>query len=259
MARQGQAKSRRKTVKKTVQWKHWLKPALAFTSVAATLTGLGLLVHWMSDPLQWPVRTVQVEGQFRYLQPETVQAEVELFAASGFFAMEVSEIQLHVQQLPWVDQVSVRRVWPDRLDIDVVEQRPVARWKSQSYLNRRAEVFVPYADEDLAGLVMLDGPDGYQERMLTMYTRLQEQLQPLKLKAIVLRLDARRAWSMRLDNGLEFEIGRKQPVQRVARFVDAYPALLANGQQVPQRVDLRYSNGFAVRWQQAGQHSGSAG
>jgi cell division protein FtsQ len=252
VARQGQAKSRRKTATKSGQWKHWLKPALAFASVAATVAGLGLLVHWMSDPLQWPVRTVQVQGQFRYLQPETVQTEVESYYAAGFFAMEVREIQEHVQHLPWVDQVSVRRVWPDRLEIDVVEQRPVARWKSQSYLNSRAEVFVPDDDEDLSGLVTLDGPDGYQQRMLNMHASLQEQLQPLQLKLTVLMLDARRAWSMRLDNGLEFEIGRKQPVQRVARFVNAYPALMADGQRLPQRVDLRYSNGFAVRWQQAG-------
>lgn len=259
MARKGQAKSRRKAVHKTVQWRHWLKPTLASGSVAVTLVGLGLMVHWMSDPLQWPVRNVQVQGQFRYLQPETVQAAVEPLSASGFFAMQVSEIQEHVQQLPWVDQVSVRRVWPDRLDIAVIEQQPVARWKSASFLNRRAEAFVPGAGEDLSGLVVLDGPDGYQERMLAMYARLQQLLQPLQLKLAALTLDARRAWSMRLDNGLEFEIGRKEPEQRVARFVDAYPAIRATGQQAPKRVDLRYSNGFALQWRPVERDSGSAG
>ncbi len=251
MARKVQAKSRKKSALKTRQWKHWLKPSLLLVSVMAPVAGLGLLVLWMSNPLQWPVRTVQVQGQFRYLQPEVLRAEVEPLSATGFFVMEVSEIQEHVQQLPWVDQVSVRRVWPDRLDIDVVEQRPVARWGTQGFLNRRAEVFVPSASEDLSGLMVLDGPDGYQERVLAMSVRLQRLLQPLQLTA--LRLDARRAWSMQLGNGLVLEIGRKEPEQRVARFVRAYPTILAAGKQELQRVDLRYSNGFAVRWRPAEQ------
>ena len=57
------------------------------------------------------------------------------------------------------------------------------------------------------------------------------------------------SWRVQLSNGLTVEVGRHDPMQRVERFVRVYPAILAaaNGRLVA--VDLRYSNGFAVRWE----------
>ena len=51
--------------------------------------------------------------------------------------MDVSGIQESLQKLAWVDQVSVRRVWPDRLEIQVLEQLAVAHWGDNSYMNAR--------------------------------------------------------------------------------------------------------------------------
>ena len=163
--------------------------------------------------------------------------------------MNVALIQQRVQQLPWVEQVSVRRVWPDQLSIKVREQRPVAHWGERGFLNVRAGRFEPQQALELAALPHFEGPDGYEQRVLEMYQRMQQMLQPLKLGVSHLRLDARRTWRVQLSNGLELEVGRGNPLQRIARFVRVYPAILATGNGQLRSVDLRYSNGFAVRWQ----------
>ena len=60
-------------------------------------------------------------------------------------------------------------------------------------------------------------------------------------------LSARHAWSLRLANGLHLTLGRDADLaeHRLARFVEAYASSGTNG--VPQVVDLRYPNGFALR------------
>jgi cell division protein FtsQ len=66
-----------------------------------------------------------------------------------------------------------------------------------------------------------------------------------------LHQDARRAWHLKLSNGMSVELGRKDPLQRLARFIGVYPAILASTTAaVIEQVDLRYSNGFALRWTQ---------
>jgi cell division protein FtsQ len=84
-------------------------------------------------------------------------------------------------------------------------------------------------------------------------------LKPLQLSVGSLQLDARRTWRVQLSNDLTVEIGRSNPVDRIARFVRVYPEILAaeSGQLIS--VDLRYSNGFAVRRQQLDTKAESTG
>jgi cell division protein FtsQ len=229
----------------------WVRPILALLTVVGSALGLTAMLEWMKDPQQWPVSRVQIEGEFRHLQNTQLQTVVEPSAAAGFFVVDVSEIQTRLQELPWVDQVSVRRVWPDELDIEVLEQQPVAYWGANGFINARAEAFSPEQTVELPGLPRLDGPEGLQQRVLQMHARLEELLKPLQLEVSRLSLTARRAWRLQLSNGLTLEVGRQHPLQRVARFVRVYPAILAAGEGRLTAVDLRYSNGFAAHWQAA--------
>lgn len=238
---------------------HWLKPVLALATLAGSVIGLTMMLDWMQDPHQWPVQTVNIKGTFRHLQQTRLQNEVAPLASAGFFGMNVSVIQAQLQDLPWVEQVSVRRVWPDRLRIVVREQQPVAYWGEKGFLNPRAQVFEPEQSVDLQALPRFEGPDGYQQRVLLMYRQLQGMLKPLQLSVGSLRLDARRTWRVQLSNDLTVEIGRSNPVDRIARFVRVYPAILAAGTGQMMSVDLRYSNGFAVRRQQVDTKAESTG
>lgn len=228
----------------------WLKPTLAVLTLVCSVIGLALMLNWMQDTAQWPVRTVRVEGQLLQLDKAALQQEVMPLAENGFFNLDVSRIQQRVKQMAWVDQVSVRRVWPDQLTVRVLEQKPVARWGDKGFLNARAQLFEPGQPANLSGLPQLQGPQGYEERVLGMYLRLLEMVHPLRLGIDKLRLDARRTWQVQLSNGLTVEVGRTDPEGRIARFVRVYPAILATGNGQVVAVDLRYSNGFTVRWQQ---------
>ena len=64
-------------------------------------------------------------------------------------------------------------------------------------------------------------------------------------------LTPRFAWQLRLESGLNVELGRdlaNDPAQtRLARFVAAYPHTLGRIARRHEYVDLRYPNGFALR------------
>lgn len=229
----------------------WVKPLLAILTVAASAVGLTLMAEWMQDPQQWPVEQVLIEGKFFHLQSEVLQAEVEPLGAAGFFVVSVDKIQRHLQQLAWVDQVSVRRVWPDRLVIQVREQQAIAHWGENSYMNVRADVFTPSTSIEQPGLPWLSGPQGHQQHVLNMHRDMSVLIKPLRLGVTRLQLDARRTWRAQLSNGLTLEVGRIKPVERLARFVQVYPAILAAGSGRLTSVDLRYSHGFAVHWDNA--------
>jgi len=73
-------------------------------------------------------------------------------------------------------------------------------------------------------------------------------LTPLGLKVSNLTMNERRAWSIRLSNGLQMILGRKDTHLRLLRFVRVYADVLKPRLEAIDTVDLRYTNGFAVHW-----------
>ena len=61
-----------------------------------------------------------------------------------------------------------------------------------------------------------------------------------------MRLDARRSWTLQLDDGLVIRLGNKDVQARLTRFFRVYPRLQQMATQV-REMDLRYPNGFAIR------------
>jgi cell division protein FtsQ len=73
---------------------------------------------------------------------------------------------------------------------------------------------------------------------------------PLGLRVETVRLSARGSWSLRLDDGTEIEAGRGDPQARLARFARMLPQLRNDPARRLVRADLRYTNGFAIVWEE---------
>ena len=114
----------------------------------------------------------------------------------------------------------------------------------------QSEVFLPETAVELPGLPRLAGPQGLERRVLDSFLRIGRTLDPLGLQMTQLALDERRAWHVSLDSGVQLELGRVDGSRRLQRFVQAYPELFAGRMNELEYVDLRYSNGFSVRWRQ---------
>lgn len=255
------SKSKNAQASRARDWRERLRPwwpRLGKAGLAlVVLAALAGVQRWSQDPRSLPMRKVQIEGQFRFLSHEQLQAAVTPHVRGGFFNLDVVAVQDAALALSWVDQVTVRRVWPDTVRIRVREQRPLARWGRHALLNERGEVFDAAGHELTDALAQLHGPEGRQRALLKSYRDMEEVLTPLGLRVHELQQDERRSLELKLSNGVELRLGRDAAQARLQRFVRAYPGLMASRGADLQAVDLRYSNGFAVRWQaQTGREEG---
>ena len=57
-------------------------------------------------------------------------------------------------------------------------------------------------------------------------------------------------WQLILRNGLEVLLGSEKHEARVLRLAETWEQLLAASERLPERVDLRYSNGYVVKWRE---------
>ena len=199
------------------------------------------------------------------LRPVAKAVSIAMFAAllawgvstqGGFFTVDVEEVRRAAESLPWVASASVRRVWPDGLRLHVVEQRAAARWGEAGLLNMNGQLFEPAADTIPQHLPRLDGPEELRRRVMEHYVAITAALAPIGRRVDALSIDDRRAWRLTLDDGVELQLGRDDTLDRVQRFVRVYPQLFAVREAELKTVDMRYSNGFAVRGDRPQQTAG---
>lgn len=206
--------------------------------------------RWLAHkPSSMPIRYVRVEGTFQHLEPIDVKrALLPLVTDTGYFSIAMSPIRDAVEALPWVDSARIRRVWPHTLVVRIDEQRPVARWGDADLLNERGERFTPKKMEPFQEWPLLRGQEGQETELFSMFNKISSDLADKGLAVDSLTVSERRAWSIRLSDGLLIKMGRQSPWKALARFLRAMPLLKEERLRVIESVDLRYPNGFAVSW-----------
>lgn len=215
-----------------------------------TLLIIGTLIFVvirLSDPMTLPIRHVSINGDFVHLSPVSLQERASSVVRGGFFNVNVETIQEVVSNEPWVKEIMVSRVWPDRISVDIKEQEAVAIWKDNALLNADSFIFNPELSTFPEGLPYLSGPENSNSLVMEQLYKITEILpEPLKVKE--LHLSERRSWKLILDNNVKLQIGKKNILEKVNQFIKYYPGLYENNERKVNYVDLRYTNGFVTGW-----------
>jgi cell division protein FtsQ len=234
----------------------WSLPGLPWTALgrwllaAGIVTAVLLVTIWALDQ---PITQVSVAGRFERVAPLDVERAVkESVAGKGLVNVDLPRVRAAVRALPWVDTVSVQRNWPRGLAVTIGEQVAAARWGDHGLLNTRGDLFANDVTHIPLELPRLSGPDGTQAAVVHRYIIMRDRLQELGMRITALRLDARGAWELDLDNGVTVRLGRQQLDERFNTFVATAARIVAQRATDIAYVDMRYANGFAIGWRSAG-------
>lgn len=219
------------------------------------LAGAGVLADRLMDPTAFPIRQLSFEGRFDHLEPDALRRTAADAIDGNYFGVDLEKVEHAVESLDWVERAQVRRVWPDGLRITVEEQRLVARWGTDAWLNDKGQV-VKVATVDQPDVLRLSGPDGSAGRVLERAREWSPRLAEAGLDLKALMLNDRRAWYVvlaRHDAALVFSValGRDGVGERFQRFIEAFRALPEDKIELIDHIDARYPNGIALRLKRA--------
>lgn len=221
------------------------RTSLVFGILAGLLMLAGCVgaLYWLLVPEHFPVNRVELKGNLRHTSKAELEAALPRGSAN-FFAADLAGLRAAVERLPWVRRVSVRRAWPDGIEVHVEEHAALARWGDDRLVNSYGETFSGRTTEKLPAFV---APAGTSAEVTRRYRRFVEILAPLNTSVERVVLTHRHAWQLRLANGLHLMLGRDadQAEGRLQRFVEIYPSVERTRKY--EYVDLRYPNGFALR------------
>ena len=229
----------------------WDKPALLNGFANALFAVAALLALYLAWTLTtrlpvFALREVTVGSVLTRVTRDQIEGVVRReLAAGNLLTLDLAVVRDVFEKLPWVRRVQVRRRWPARLEVAFEEHVPLARWAGTALVNTHGEVFkAAYVGE----LPVFIGPDGAAREIAIQFRYFQRSLRAIGQTPVQIQVSQRRAWRLKLQSGLTLELGREQVEARLARFVAVYDRTLGQLGRRIDHVDLRYANGFAVRF-----------
>lgn len=222
-----------------------LKPyLLVLTAVivaAAVTIGFGNSSHFT-------LTRFQIDGVAGEVKVSQIGKHVSGFSGENFFLVDVDHVKGHVEKVNWVMAANVTRVWPDTLKISVIEQVPFAHWARGGMVNPRGEVFHVKVPVEQGVLPEIDADRKQLPEAVALYGELKKMLAPLGVTPDLLALNQSGGATLVLDNGLRLLLGKRDRLEKIAKFVEVYPRIITQLANRVNAVDLRYPNGFAVDW-----------
>jgi cell division protein FtsQ len=223
-------------------------PASLGRRIGSALAGAGAvaLLAWaawygFAEVAAQPVKRVAFAGALDRLDP----AELERLATAVRSAAAPSLESIHAaaRRVPWVREASVRRLFPDAVEITFEVHEAFARWNDVELVSAAGDVFkAPGAGP----LPQLRGPEGSAARVVREYVAVSAVLAPLGAAVAELRLSPRGGLHATLASGLGIALGRGDWRPRAERFVRAWPKLEPEARGA-RYADLRYPSGFALK------------
>lgn len=219
---------------------------VAFIGFCATY-----VVYMLKQP-EYQVKKIEFQGDLTQVSKTELYQVSTSVLKGDIVNIDLNAVRAGFEALPWVQSAEVRRSWPDKVMVSLVERTPFARWSGLALLDTRGQ---PFAAQINKKLPYLFGPTGTSVEVMKMYQRYNKLLTPTGLTIEKLWYSERGGVRLTLDNDLVVELGSKEQELRLRRFSFYWPKHLAPLPYRYQYVDMRYSRGFSVKIQKKQQTS----
>lgn len=233
-------------------WFPYCLLALAVASIGATLRITD--IDWQ-NLMFGKVQHIRLAGDYHHIDRLEIERLLSPFIGQHLSQSDLHALEYSLRAMPWIRKVVIQRVWSDTLVIHLQEREPVAYWGKNALLDANGELFVPSLVGD-DKLPVFEASPGREKQLLVFYRLLQDSLSSVGLQLSALTETSNRAYIVKLKNAPFLHLGRRFMQARLNRFITAYQGGFDQYIEKAACIDLRYPNGFAVRWRnQAGEPS----
>lgn len=192
------------------------------------------------------IEDVKVSGN-RETSEIDILERLGLDGTTSLVALDVNDARRKLAELPWVEDVSVRKVYPGTIEITLKEREAFGIWQHGSDLaliEKNGSVIAPLRDNKFSALPLFVGRDA--EMAAAGFADEFDNWPEIKARVKAYIRVAGRRWDLRLDNGVVVKL----PEHNVPRAMDVLATLEAE-EGILERdiaaVDLRLEDRTTVQ------------
>jgi cell division protein FtsQ len=222
------------------------------------LASHGGVGDYIARSLGFGVDIVTVSGATHMTESRILSlAGISSTTSLPFF--DVAGARARLEADPLVKQASVRKLYPDRIVVDIVERTPYGLWQIDGRVRVVAADGAPIGDVSDGRYVDLPFVVGEgANARLREFTAILQAMQELRPRVEAGVLIGERRWNLKLKSGIEIKLPEADPksaiasllaLQRQSRILER--DILALDFRVPGRVFVRLSQDASAAWSEA--------
>lgn len=225
---------------------------IRFTYIFTIALMIGIGVQYSERMSYFHINQVHISSEentpLQQADQKAIFEAVKPYLTGSYFSININRATEAASNIAWVASAKVERHFPNQVKILIHEHQAQAYWVRSNYragiVSEKGAVFQAALEQKLPEF---DGEADVLPAMLQQYKALNQRLKPLRLQVQRLQYSPRAAWTARLNNGIEIRLGKTDIAGRLQRLIQAWPKLVEQEQNIDY-IDLRYSNGYAVRY-----------
>lgn len=204
-----------------------------FQDIAARLVGL-------------KVGSVAVTGNHE-LTVDEIFATAAMPATSSLPFLDIAAVQERLKKLPLIAEASVRKLYPNRLAIDIVERTPFALWQIDgqvSIVSADGTAIDTMRDDRFIHLPHVVGVGA--NRRVKEFVGILLEVPELANQVRAGTLVGERRWNLKLKNGVDVKLPEDEPAKALTRLAEADKEMRLLSKDIIG-VDLRIPDRIVVR------------
>lgn len=211
------------------------------TTVDAVTAGMG-----------FAIASIEIRGLSEADSTE-ISDRIDVTRHSSLLMVDVERARERIAEIPWIADVQVKKLYPNRIVVNLVERRPFALWQDEGkvrVVDKTGAVMSEVLETRNAGLPLVVGAGANTrvEEAVDLMNAVPE-LRP-RIRAAV--LVAERRWNMITLDGIEILLPEENPAGALQRVADLQATkklldrdLVVVDLRVPDRLFVRLSDAAA--------------
>lgn len=199
-----------------------------------------------------------VLGDLSKVPPERIKTALDPLLTGNYFSTDLQPLREALMQVPWIKSVSVRRVWPNALEVQFTTREAIATYEDGRLVDEDSQLFVGnYDEQDNRGeaLPNFHGMAGQIPEMAYLYREFSRAVQPLGVKITDIYCSDRGSWSISVSGGsippTRIDLGQNRAggegvLDKLVNVVAAYPHIRELMDGPPRSIDARYNRAFSA-------------
>lgn len=193
------------------------------------------------------IHTINLSGQ-NHVTPGDILATAGVKPTSSLLLLDAEAARTRLEELAWIKRATVQKLYPDRLDIQVVEREGFALWQKDGKINviaRDGTVIAPYSDDPRYIRLPIVVGEGAEKHV----TEIVEALSLVpgvrdNVRAAIRVADRR--WTLKMRNGIDVRLPEKDMADALQDLavLDRDKHLLTRDVTI---IDLRLPDRVSVR------------
>lgn len=240
-----------------------------FTGVLVFLgVGKGLLLayEYCTTSEYFAIKTIEIRGENRLKSREVLEI-VGIAEGMNTLALSIVDMEKALSRNPWVDELSIRRVLPDKINIEIRERVPkywVKRGKDLYYADELGATIAPVTPGPYGSLPILEvekGAEALLDELPALTKSLAEAELAIDTEALAwLRLRSSGSLELKVNDSLALVIGVDNWQGNLGHLNAVVKDLSRRGElKTVGKINAQGNNVWVSRSARAGQNGGRNG